>query len=221
MEPSHRQRSHEFGSTVGRDDAKTIGLAVVGGELGDEFAIGNAGRGGEAGLIADAPADVLGDRARGAEPAPVLGDVEIGFVEAERLDEVGVVEKDRADLLRYRAVDVEPRLDENQVRAAAPGRDRRHGRTDAVFAGLIACRHDDAAVPAADRHGPALERGIVALLHGRVEGVHVDMDDLARRADAGRVHRHVLPPHFGRCIAGMILSPTICCGQRSQTPPCP
>ena len=72
---------------------------MVGGELGDELAVGDAGRGGELALLADAAADVLGDRAGAAEAVPVLGHVEIGFVEAERLDQVGIVEEDRADLL--------------------------------------------------------------------------------------------------------------------------
>jgi hypothetical protein len=29
----------------------------------------------------------------------------------------------------------------------------------------------------ADRHGLAPEARLIALLHGRIEGVHVDMDD--------------------------------------------
>jgi hypothetical protein len=37
----------------------------------------------------------------------------------------------------------------------------------------------------ADRDRAPTERGIVALFHGREEGVHVDVDDLA---DGGRHH---------------------------------
>ena len=95
------------GPRSGRDHAQAVGLAMVGGELGDELAVGNAGRGGESGFLADPAADVLGDRPRAAEAVPVLGDVEIGLVEAQRLDQVGVVGEDRPDLLRHGAIDVE------------------------------------------------------------------------------------------------------------------
>ena len=113
----------------------------------------------------------------------ILGDVEIGLVEAQRLDQRRIVGEDRADLLRDGAIDLEARLDEDQVGAAPLGGDRGHGRAHAEVARLVARRRDDAAMAAADRERLAAQSRIVALLHGRIEGVHVDMDDLA---DAGR-----------------------------------
>ena len=86
---------------------------MIGSELGDELAIADAGRRGEPGLFADPAPDVLGDGAGAAEPVPVLRDVEISLVEAQRLDQLGIVGEDRADLLRHRAVGVEARLDEH------------------------------------------------------------------------------------------------------------
>ncbi len=71
-------------------------------QLGDELAVADAGRGGEPGLGLDPGADFLGDRPGAAQPAPVLGDVEIGFVERQRLDQVGIVGEDRADLVATR-----------------------------------------------------------------------------------------------------------------------
>ena len=89
--------------------------------------------------------------------------------------------EDRADLTRDLAIDVEARRNEEELRAFAPRRDRRHGRAHAEGAGLIACRRDDAALArAAHRDGLAAQLGFVALLDRRVEGVHVDVDDLAR-----------------------------------------
>ena len=70
-----------------RDDELAVGLALVRGELGEELVVGDAGRGGEAGLREDAGADLLGRRRRGGDAAPVLGHVEIGFVERQRLDQ--------------------------------------------------------------------------------------------------------------------------------------
>ena len=109
----------------------------------------------------------------------VLGDVEVGLVERERLDEWRVLGEDRPDLVRDRPVDVETRLHEDQLRALPPGGDRGHGRADAELAGLVAGgRHDAPLARPADCDRLAAELGIVALLDGRVEGVHVDVDDL-------------------------------------------
>jgi hypothetical protein len=33
----------------------------------------------------------------------------------------------------------------------------------------------------ADRHWSTPESGIIALFHGRIEGIHIDVDDLANR----------------------------------------
>ena len=169
-----------------RDDAQAVGLVLVRGQLGEELVVGDAGRGGEAGLGADPGADLLGDPGGDADPLQILGDVEIGLVEAERLDQRRVIGEDRADLVRDRAIGVEARLDEDELGAAALGGDRGHGRADAVFARLVARRRDHAAHLAADRDRLAPQLRIVALLDRRIEGVHVDMDDLA----LGRRRRH-------------------------------
>src|SRR3546814_8147050 len=74
----------------------------------------------------DPRADFLGDRARRAEPANILGDVEIRFVERQRLDQHGVIGEDRANLLRDRAIDLEARLDEHEIGAAPERRSEEH-----------------------------------------------------------------------------------------------
>ena len=62
--------------------------------------------------------------------------------------------------------------------AKASGGGSRHGGVDAELARLIAGggNHPPAGGAAHD-DGLALERRVVALLDGRVEGVHVDMQD--------------------------------------------
>lgn len=57
-------------------------------------------------------------------------------------DQRRVFGKDIADLLGNSAIDLEPRFDENQLRAFMSRRHRRHGRPDTEFAGLVACRGD-------------------------------------------------------------------------------
>src|SRR5689334_13393958 len=48
---------------TGRDDALSIGLVLVRGELGEELVVGNAGRGGQSGSLED-PRPDLGGRLR-------------------------------------------------------------------------------------------------------------------------------------------------------------
>src|SRR5699024_9437489 len=107
---------------------------------------------------------------------------EIGFVEAQRFDEVGIVEEDRADVLADGAVDVEARLHENEIGTHALGRGRRHRRSDAERARFVAGGGDDTPMAAAYCDRLALEARIVSLLHRRIKSVHVDMDDLPGRS---------------------------------------
>ena len=117
------------------------------------------------------------------QAAQVCGHVEIGFVERERLDQRRVVGEDGVDLARDGAVDVEPRRHEHQFRALPHGGGRRHGRAHAERARLVARRGHHAALGAvANRHRPAAQLRVVALLDRRIERVHVDVDDLATAA---------------------------------------
>ena len=86
-------------------------------------------------------------------------------------------------------VDLEARLHEDQIRTLPLRRHRRHGRPDAEFAGFIARgRHDAPFAGSADGDRLATKIRVVPLLHGSVEGVHVDVDDLAVKHWAGRGH---------------------------------
>src|SRR5215470_9129542 len=82
--------------------------------------------------------------------------------------------------MRHRPIDLEPWRHEHQVRAFAKRRARRHRRAYAEGPCLIARRGDDASPRGiADRDWAASQGWIIALLDRRVEGVHVDVDDLA------------------------------------------
>ncbi len=95
------------------DDEEAVGLAPVGGDLGEEFVGGYAGRGGEVELVADLLADGAGYAGRCGESGFVFGDVEIGLVEGERFDEVGVLLEDFACGSGDGAVASEVRRDED------------------------------------------------------------------------------------------------------------
>src|SRR5262245_54695349 len=82
--------------------------------------------------------------------------------------------------MRHRPIDLEPWRHEHQVRAFAKRRARRHRRAHAEGPRLIARRDDDAPPRGiADCDRTASQGWIIALLDRRVEGVHVDVDDLA------------------------------------------
>src|SRR5687768_5670202 len=62
------------------------------------------------------------------------------------------------------------------------GSHRGHGRTDSIRSGFVAGRSDHPAFPrASNGHRFAAKCGVIPMLHGGVEGVHLDMDDFAKR----------------------------------------
>ncbi len=85
------------------------------------------------------------------------------------------------DLPGYGSVDVKPWRDEDQVRTLATGGDRGHGGPNAEFARLVTCGSDNPAFAAAsDSDRAATQVRVIALFNGRVESVHVDVDDTAQ-----------------------------------------
>src|SRR6202022_1075519 len=109
-----------------------------------------------------------------------FGDVEISLVERERLDDWRVLGENRADLERHRFVNIEARLYEDQVGTFALCDDRRHCGAHAEFPRFVACGGDNAALArSADGNRFAAQVRIVALLDGRIERIHVYMDNLA------------------------------------------
>ena len=172
------------------NDEEAVGLAPVGGDLGEEFVGRDSGGRGEMQLVADLAADGAGDLGCGGQAAFVFGHIEVGFVEGERLDEIGVAAEDVAGLARDGAVADEVRRHEDGVRAKALGAQGGHGGADAEAARFIRGGADDGAVAAPrDDDRLAAQLRIVALLDRGVKSVHVDVDDLANR--------------HGRRVAGM------------------
>ena len=68
-----------------------------------------------------------------------------------------------------------PHGQENRLRTEPPDRGHRHGAVDAERTGLVRGGADHA--PTADDNRPATKLGPVVLLDGRIECVHVDMQD--------------------------------------------
>src|SRR5262249_25427227 len=159
-----------------------VRLAVIGGKLRQEFVVGDPGRGIETGFGLDLLADPQRDVPGQWNALQVLGDVEIGLIERKRLDDRRVLGENVADLPADLLVDLEAWPYEDQVRALAFRRYRRHRRADSELSGLVACRCNDAALRrTADRNRLAAKLRIISLFDRRVERVHVDVDDLAMR----------------------------------------
>jgi len=74
------------------------------------------------------------------------------------------------------------RREEDALRAKPMGGDGRHGTVDAELASFVGCGADDTtALDTADDQGLAAQAGLIALLDGRIESVHVHVHDFAVR----------------------------------------
>jgi hypothetical protein len=165
VEFADRQRLHERGAHLRRDDVLAVWLPVIRSELGQKLVVADACRSVEARLGLDLLADPKCDVAGEGDALKVFGDVEIGLVQRQRFDDRRVLREDVADLPADGFVDLETRPHENQVRTLPLGGDGRHRRSDPKFAGLVACRSYHAAFRrAADRDRLASKIRIVPLL---------------------------------------------------------
>src|SRR3546814_2596106 len=84
-------------------------------DLGHELVRRHARRGGQSGFFADGVADGLRGGSGGGQPAAVCTDIEIGLVQRQRLDQVGVAVEDLAYLARHRLVTAEVRRSEEHT----------------------------------------------------------------------------------------------------------
>ena len=122
----------------------------------------------------------LGRLPCGRDAAQIVGDVEVSLVERERLDQGRIVLEDRMDLSRHGAVNVEPWRDEHELGTPAHRDRRRHCGANPKAPRFVTCRSNHASLRwVADRHRSILKIRVVALLNGRIESVHVDVNDLA------------------------------------------
>ena len=162
------------------DDAETIGLAIVGGDFGEEFVVRDSSRGNKVEFGADALFDFAGNVDGEFDAWLIVGYIEEGFVERDRFDEVGVGVEYFVDLGRDLFVNFHVSRHEDEVGAEALGFDGRHRRTDTETARLVAGRrHDTAHIAVAYSNGFALEVRVVSLLYRGIKGIHVDMYDFA------------------------------------------
>ena len=129
----------------------------------------------------DPAADLVGDGGGAAELAEVVGDIEVGLVEGQRLDDRSEEAVDGEDRLGLGAIPFELGFEEDRVRTQPARLRRGKGRVDAVAAGLVVGGGDDpAAVGVAPHHHRfADEGGVVPHVDRGIEAVHVAVQDAA------------------------------------------
>ena len=180
---AHRQRREEFPHVLGRDDEEPVRLRDVARDLGDELARRHACARREGGLGPDGGLDLASDLRGRPEQPDARGHVEEGLVERERLDERREATEDLAELAGYRDVPLHAAAHDHGAGAAGDRGGHRHRGVDAEGARLVGRRgHDPPAPVAPDEHRAPAERGIVPLLDGSVECVHVDVENVASHA---------------------------------------
>src|SRR6185295_1367833 len=138
--------------------------------------------GGEVELLLDRPLDARRD-VHGERLAPaVLGHVQIRLVERERLHQRRHRVEDRHHAAGGFLVLGEVRRHDHKLRTQAHRARHRHRRSHAELPRLVARRGHHAARlgRAADDQRLAAQLGMVSALDGRIESVHVEVDDFSR-----------------------------------------
>ena len=179
--PGHRQRGEPVDSTRRRDHGEAVRFVVGARHLGDVLRACHANRDVEAGGLADPLLDLPTDGDRRAEEAFRPRHVEERLVQRDRFDMRREVAEDRHDLAGQRLVAFEARRHHDGLRTATPGFGHRHGAADAIGPRFVTRRqHDPAMAVRSDENRLATQLGVVQLLHGRIEGIHVGVNHDAR-----------------------------------------
>ena len=171
-----RQAVDDLAGMVRVHAAHAVGLVQVGGDFGQQLVRRNPHRCREARLELNAAADFAPHRFRAPQQLLTRGDIEKRLVQRQAFDQRRKFMKNRKDLFRHLFVARHSRRHADGLRAAAQCLAHGHGGADAEAAHRIAGRrHHPPAARAADDQGLALELRAILFFHGRIEGVHVDV----------------------------------------------
>ncbi|MNR06476.1 hypothetical protein D3C85_1225490 [compost metagenome] len=138
------------------------------------------------------PTDVLGDARGAAIEVRAVGHVQVGLVQGQRLDDLGVVAEDLVDLPRDAFIDVHPRPDDGQVRTQLDRRAHRHRRVHPIGPRVVIAGRDHPTLVRRAPHRQRLARqaGVVAHFDGGVEAIAVNVDDFSlRHGSWGRLRK--------------------------------
>ncbi len=176
---AHREWFQKALLLAWRHDREPARLVVVGRDLGDQLVGGHAQGGGKANLFPD-PALKLVGQLDGIFPVGyLLGDVQVGLVDAHLLEQGCGLAQDGHDPPRIVAIDGKAGGQDDGLGAEDQRARHGHGRSDAVLPCRVGRRRDHTAplrVPA-DEHRLARQFWILQDLDAGIKGVEVQMDD--------------------------------------------
>ena len=160
------------------DHREAARLVEVGGDLGEILAVGEPHRDGDADLLLDLAGEARQHQRRRHAVQPLGSrEIEEGLVDRQRLDH----RRQRLHQLAHLAADADIFLhigrDDDRLRAGFQRLEHRHRRAHALDAGDVAGGGYDTALAAADDDRLVGQFGAIALFHGGVEGVAVDMGE--------------------------------------------
>ena len=159
---------------AGGDDEQPVRLRHAARDLRDDLGRRDADGQRQADLLAHRPTEAVRDLARRSGDALEPAYVEEGLLERHPLDDRGCVLESAEERLARLDVGLEPRWDDDQPRAQAPGALPAHRPVHAVPPGLIARRHDDSAT---HRDRTAAQPWVVTLLDRGEERIRVRVQD--------------------------------------------
>jgi len=176
--PDHGHRL--FGEKADRlllaDHGETTRLAEVGGDLGEEFAVGEPGRNADADVLLDGAGEVGKHHGR-RPPMQALGarEVQERLVDRQGFNQRRQRLHHRADFTADADILLHVRRNDDRLGAGRQRLEHRHRRAHALDAGDVAGGGDDTPLAAADDHRLVAEFRIIPLLDGGVKSVAVDV----------------------------------------------
>ncbi|MNE34091.1 hypothetical protein D3C80_1277990 [compost metagenome] len=176
-----RQRSNKRFDFVGRDHKQAVGLAPITGDLGQELVRRHPGRHGDVQLLSNPAANIRGNpRCATGKPGAVR-DIQVGFVQRQGLDQIGVVAEDRVYFPGCFFIGIHARLYDQQIRAQIEGMPGRHCRTHTIGPRLVVTGGNYPATlsRATDSQRPPGQTRVVTHFNSGVKAIAINMDDLA------------------------------------------
>ena len=193
----HRQRVDNLLIIVRLDAGDGVGLFVITAQFCSDFVVGNADAHRDAQFPLDPVADLLRHGHGAAEQPHAAAHIRPTFIQAERLDLVGVVLQDLAHITAVPHILAVVRRHDEKVAAALLRLPDRHARLDAhPLGGVAGGQHDAVAVllAAADGDAFAAQGGVFLHFDRGIKRVGVDME-----YGSARHTRHPLWPYYN-CI---------------------
>ncbi|MOA16370.1 hypothetical protein D3C78_1365820 [compost metagenome] len=176
-----RQRGNKGFDFIGGDHKQAIGFTPVTGDLGQELVRCHPSRHRDMQLLGYPTANI-GGYARGTAGEPgAVGNIQVGFVQRQRLDQVGVIAKDRVNFPRCFFISIHTWLDDQQIGAQVKCMSGRHRRTHPIRPSLVVAGSNDATPlsRAPYRQRPSSQARVVTHFNSGVEAIAINMDDLA------------------------------------------